>query len=105
MYVQQNLFHELYFYYCYNLFVNLMLMQVNFEKRHYAEAFSKDDIIYLSSESDNVINALDETKVYIIGGLVDHNAHKVALFILDLEIYLKMKVANCLFFYRAYAIV
>lgn len=49
---------------------------VHFDKRTYTDVFSKDDIVYLSSESDNIITNLDDSKVYIIGGLVDHNAYK-----------------------------
>lgn len=49
---------------------------VHFESRTYTDAFAKEDIVYLSSESDNLVTTLDDSKVYIIGGLVDHNAHK-----------------------------
>ena len=33
--------------------------------------------MYLSSDSANVMQTVEEDKVYIIGGLVDHNKHKV----------------------------
>ncbi|XP_022909983.1 tRNA methyltransferase 10 homolog A [Onthophagus taurus] len=49
---------------------------INFCEDEYLKIFPKEKLIYLSSESDNVINELEDDKVYIIGGLVDHNSHK-----------------------------
>ncbi|KAK3090228.1 hypothetical protein FSP39_010215 [Pinctada imbricata] len=49
---------------------------VNFAEKNYFEIFKKEDIVYLSSDSPNVLNDLDPEKAYIIGGLVDHNHHK-----------------------------
>lgn len=42
----------------------------------YSDLFTDDRIVYLSSESENVLHELDPNAVYIIGGLVDHNHHK-----------------------------
>lgn len=49
---------------------------VNFTSKDYCDIFEKKDIVYLSSESDNVLQELEPEKAYIIGGLVDHNHHK-----------------------------
>ncbi|VDO17614.1 unnamed protein product [Haemonchus placei] len=38
--------------------------------------FKPNEIIYLTADSDNVLTKLDEAKVYVIGGLVDHNSQK-----------------------------
>ncbi|CAG7734231.1 unnamed protein product [Allacma fusca] len=49
---------------------------VHFHEKRYDEVFEKSKIVYLSSESHNVLTEVDEDKVYVIGGLVDHNAKK-----------------------------
>lgn len=53
---------------------------MNFHRESYLDIFPKDRLIYLTSESDNVIESLEDNKVYIIGGLVDHNSHKGVCF-------------------------
>lgn len=42
----------------------------------YLNLFDNDKIIYLTSDSDNVLTELNDSNIYIIGGLVDHNHHK-----------------------------
>nr|CAG4641187.1 EOG090X0D3U [Eulimnadia texana] len=49
---------------------------VNREEKHYSEIFDPSRIVYLTSESDNIIQDLSDDKVYVIGGLVDHNSQK-----------------------------
>lgn len=40
------------------------------------ELWRPQDIVYLTADSDNVLQTLDNNKIYVIGGLVDHNSHK-----------------------------
>jgi len=67
---------------------------VNLQEEDYNEVWPKDKIVYLTSESDNVVDKLEGSQHcgaarrdifspnipddhhYIIGGLVDHNRHK-----------------------------
>lgn len=51
---------------------------VSFVEEPYIDKYSKDELIYLSADSDNVIQTLEEDKVYIIGAIVDKNRHKVS---------------------------
>ncbi|KAH0615866.1 hypothetical protein JD844_026460 [Phrynosoma platyrhinos] len=58
-------------------FDNLMeLKDIHIKSEHYSELIKKEDLVYLTSDSPDVLNELDESKAYVIGGLVDHNHHK-----------------------------
>ncbi|XP_030348533.1 tRNA methyltransferase 10 homolog A isoform X1 [Strigops habroptila] len=54
--------------------VNWKDIQIRTE--HYTELIKKEDLVYLTSDSPDVLSELDEKKAYVIGGLVDHNHHK-----------------------------
>jgi len=49
---------------------------INLKAENYFDCFEKEKIVYLTSESENVLEKLEDDKAYIIGGLVDHNQHK-----------------------------
>lgn len=50
-----------------------------FKTEHYCQIVAQEELIYLTSDSPNVLKELDPKKAYVIGGLVDHNHHKVYL--------------------------
>lgn len=49
---------------------------VKFSDKPFVDLFERDKLVYLSSESDNVLTTLEKDHVYVIGGLVDHNQYK-----------------------------
>ena len=54
--------------------------QVTFNEEHFEQMFNKDDIVYLTPDSDNVLDTLSKEHVYILGGLVDEHILKVLLY-------------------------
>jgi len=60
-----------------NLAVCCFVQDITVTTEHYTEVVAKQDLLYLTSDSPNVLEEMDPTKAYVIGGLVDHNHHKV----------------------------
>lgn len=53
------------------------VQDISIKTEHYSEVVAKEELVYLTSDSPNVLEELDQKKAYVIGGLVDHNHHKV----------------------------
>jgi len=51
-------------------------MNISFEENSYLHKRNKDNLVYLTADSENVLTEINENDTYIIGGLVDHNQHK-----------------------------
>jgi len=49
---------------------------VNMDQKAVTEVFDPSEIIYLTPDSENVIDVLEASKVYVIGGLVDDSVKK-----------------------------
>lgn len=56
----------------------LPLQDIHVKSEHFADIVAPEELVYLTSDSPTELQELDLSKAYVIGGLVDHNHHKVA---------------------------
>ncbi|NXY47691.1 TM10B methyltransferase, partial [Ceuthmochares aereus] len=50
--------------------------QMDTTPESYLDLFPLDAIVYLTPDSENVLEDIDPNKVYVLGGLVDESIHK-----------------------------
>ena len=67
-------------------------LQVERDARPYVDMFPREKLVYLTAESPHTLCALEPDKVYIIGGLVDHNRLKGACYNKAVA---QVRAANC----------
>lgn len=67
--------------------MNCQHWAINFMyKQKYIEAFEdKEKLVYLTADSENLIDVLDPNMTYIVGGIVDHNRYKLLTYKKALE--------------------
>lgn len=73
---------------------------IQIRTEHYSELIKKEDLVYLTSDSPDVLRELDEKKAYVIGGLVDHNHHKVNCGSVSLQLFLAPYLTSLLFMFK-----
>uniref|UniRef100_A0A0N4ZYN1 tRNA (guanine(9)-N(1))-methyltransferase n=1 Tax=Parastrongyloides trichosuri TaxID=131310 RepID=A0A0N4ZYN1_PARTI len=80
------------------------------------EVFTKEELVYLTADSENNLEDIEDDKVYVIGGLLDHNscpkltldiANKAGIKHAKLPIgdYMKLKTRNVLTINQVYEII
>ncbi|NXU93977.1 TM10B methyltransferase, partial [Xiphorhynchus elegans] len=52
------------------------VFQIDKTPESYLDLFPLDAIVYLTPDSENVLEDIDPDKVYVLGGLVDETIHK-----------------------------
>jgi tRNA (guanine9-N1)-methyltransferase len=50
--------------------------KITIDEKPYIQSFAAQKLVYLTADSKNVLTSLDPNKIYIIGGIVDHNKLK-----------------------------
>lgn len=46
------------------------------ERQHWSDLFPVDRVVYLTADAEEVLEDIEDEKVYVIGAFVDHNQHK-----------------------------
>jgi len=49
---------------------------ITYHQDSYLEHYKKEELVYLTADSENTLKTLDKSKAYIIGGIVDRNRYK-----------------------------
>ena len=49
---------------------------MKWSKENYFDLYEKENIIYLTPDSENTLEKIENGKCYIIGGIIDRNSHK-----------------------------
>ncbi|CAK88351.1 unnamed protein product (macronuclear) [Paramecium tetraurelia] len=64
---------------------------IQLNEKPYIDLFNKEDLVYLTGDTDNVMDEFNQEEVYIIGGLVDHNRLKLITYNKAIEQGIKTK--------------
>ncbi|NXX47364.1 TM10B methyltransferase, partial [Tricholaema leucomelas] len=54
----------------------VLIFEMDTTQESYLDLFPVDAVVYLTPDSENVLEDIDANKVYILGGLVDESIHK-----------------------------
>lgn len=60
------------------IYIFIYNIDINYDERSFVDIFAdqKENIIYLTGDAEEEMEELEKDKIYIIGGMVDHNRLK-----------------------------